>query len=213
MVTGKQFADMAAAKARAAFGYRWGAGRGSVDTRYYDCSGLVLKTAEALGVPGVPSWSGAQAKWVAPVPVSVGVATPGALLFRPGHVGISLGGGATAEARSKRSGVGVWSATQQGTWSSAGLIPGVDYGAVGAEPSPVQAPGPRPTLRFGSLPSVHTKVLAGALNAWKGARVLSGSGPFGPRTRALVREFQAANGLTVDGVVGPLTWAKLEAYS
>ena len=34
-------------------------------------------------------------------------------------------------------------------------------------------------------------------------------GDFGPRTDAAVREYQTANGLTVDGIVGPHTWAKM----
>lgn len=34
-------------------------------------------------------------------------------------------------------------------------------------------------------------------------------GDFGPRTETAVKAFQSANGLTADGIVGPLTWAKL----
>jgi peptidoglycan hydrolase-like protein with peptidoglycan-binding domain len=34
-------------------------------------------------------------------------------------------------------------------------------------------------------------------------------GDFGPKTEAAVKEYQARNGLTADGVVGKLTWEKL----
>jgi peptidoglycan hydrolase-like protein with peptidoglycan-binding domain len=34
-------------------------------------------------------------------------------------------------------------------------------------------------------------------------------GSFGPKTAAAVRSFQEGEGLTVDGIVGPLTWAAL----
>ena len=32
---------------------------------------------------------------------------------------------------------------------------------------------------------------------------------FGPKTEAAVKAWQAANGLTPDGIVGPSTWAKI----
>jgi len=36
-------------------------------------------------------------------------------------------------------------------------------------------------------------------------------GAFGPQTAAAVKAFQKKAGLTQDGVVGPVTWAKLQA--
>jgi peptidoglycan hydrolase-like protein with peptidoglycan-binding domain len=36
-------------------------------------------------------------------------------------------------------------------------------------------------------------------------------GAFGPQTSQAVKDFQKKNGLTQDGVVGPVTWAKLQA--
>ncbi len=40
-------------------------------------------------------------------------------------------------------------------------------------------------------------------------RALAVDGIFGPRTATAVRSFQQALGITVDGIVGPLTWRAL----
>jgi hypothetical protein len=63
-------------------------------------------------------------------------------------------------------------------------------------------------LSSGATGSAVT-VLQQRLNAW-GAKLVVDS-DFGPSTLAAVKAFQKAHGLAVDGVVGPATWAQLDA--
>lgn len=65
-----------------------------------------------------------------------------------------------------------------------------------------------PTLKQGSRGAAVTQ-LQQKLKA-KGFNVAT-DGDFGPKTKAAVISFQRANGLSADGVVGPKTWAKLNA--
>ena len=64
----------------------------------------------------------------------------------------------------------------------------------------------RPTLRLGSE-GVHVTYLQRRLRAHKFMTVVDGD--FGPHTDRMVRAFQKAKRLEVDGVVGRFTWAKL----
>lgn len=92
----------------------------------FDCSGLVWQAARDVGV-SVPHGSANQDAAFIRVPLSQGVATPGAVLYRPGHNGISLGDGRTIEARNPQLGVSV-AAYTWGNFTHAGLIPGINYG-------------------------------------------------------------------------------------
>jgi len=65
----------------------------------------------------------------------------------------------------------------------------------------------RPVLRLRSR-GEQVKRLQAAL-AGKGFGPGPVDGEFGPRTERAVREFQRAEGLEVDGIVGPQTWAAL----
>jgi peptidoglycan hydrolase-like protein with peptidoglycan-binding domain len=68
-----------------------------------------------------------------------------------------------------------------------------------------------PIIRLGSL-GESVKTLQAALNAWSGSnesRVVV-DGFFGLSTNSKVREYQSANELAPDGVVGPVTWELLE---
>jgi hypothetical protein len=67
-------------------------------------------------------------------------------------------------------------------------------------------PGPEPLLREGDT-GAAVKSLQTRLNAWGAA--LAVNGDFGASTLAAVKTFQTAHHLSVDGVVGPITWAAL----
>lgn len=66
------------------------------------------------------------------------------------------------------------------------------------------------TLRVGSK-GTQVKVLQWLLNHTTDYTSGKVDGIFGTRTLAAVRQFQEANGLVVDGIVGKATWAKLLA--
>lgn len=67
--------------------------------------------------------------------------------------------------------------------------------------------GPRPVLRYGARGEYVVR-LQRRLNL-HGANIVE-DGIWGPKTNAAVTEFQARQGLVVDGVIGPLTWAELD---
>jgi hypothetical protein len=77
-------------------------------------------------------------------------------------------------------------------------------------PTPGPAPAGRPTIRQGSRGQdvrdlqAHLKTV---FPSYAGHLVVDGD--FGPRTRAAVVELQQRSGLAADGIVGPLTWARL----
>ena len=68
----------------------------------------------------------------------------------------------------------------------------------------------RPTIRKGSTGEdvVYCQQILIKLGYNLGAS--GADGKFGAKTQAAVKEFQAKNGLGVDGVVGPMTWEALE---
>jgi hypothetical protein len=87
---------------------------------------------------------------------------------------------------------------------------------VTAPPAPKPKPAPStalPTLRKGSNNATVKKLQAELLRVFfYAAPIRAGGGPitkFGPATERVVREFQKRAKVTVDGVVGPQTWAAL----
>ncbi|WP_224366097.1 C40 family peptidase [Hyalangium versicolor] len=95
----------------------------------FDCSELVQWAAHQAGVD-VPDGTMNQVPYFkqkgTDISVEKALKTRGALLYRPGHVAISLGDGRTIEARGKAYGVDIFSANGRG-WTSGALIPGLKY--------------------------------------------------------------------------------------
>ena len=75
-------------------------------------------------------------------------------------------------------------------------------------PPPPPPPSGRPVLRYGAR-GEPVKVLQRKLT-WHGFSPGPIDGHLGQRTLSAVRNFQAFNGLVVDGVVGPQTWRALD---
>ena len=73
---------------------------------------------------------------------------------------------------------------------------------------PPPPPTVRPTLREGSRGDAVVELQMMLISL--GYNPGSTSGIFGPLTNTAVRSFQRDNGLVVDGIVGPITWAALD---
>jgi hypothetical protein len=81
------------------------------------------------------------------------------------------------------------------------VTPGPTVFASAPSSAPATASTALPTLRRGSKGD-DVRLVQRELG-------ITADGDFGPKTEAAVRAYQAANGLTIDGVVGKQTWASL----
>jgi len=172
-----------------------------------DCSELVEWSSARLGVrfvDGAQNQRDTCRNAGTLISVDEGIRTLGALLFRidegpsNDHVAISLGNGTTIEARGRAYGVNVFDTKSRG-WTHAGLVPGFERkGGRTLEDSPTDA-----VLGKGDR-GEDVKFVQRRLQL-HGFDAGSPDGIFGAKTDAQVRAFQKANGLEVDGRVGPAT--------
>lgn len=119
------------------------------------------------------------------------------------HVGLFIGNGEVIEARSAQSGV---VKSTVANWQYAARLSGVDYTGQVPELPPSQ---PLPVLRKGSVGYWVTEAQLRLIAHGFPLPLYGADGNFGEETQAAVKAFQAAQGLTVDGVIGPDTWGEL----
>ena len=146
------------------------------------------------------------------------------------HVGLYIGNGTVIEAMSTLQGVTTSKVTAS-KWKYWGELTGVKYaggnseltatgenpssgvistGAEGGVEKSSSATSDHPTLRKGSKGQAVTEmqIMLDKLGYDLGSYGVDGD--FGKCTLAAVKKFQQDHGLTVDGICGPATWAKLE---
>ena len=202
--------------------YIWGdAGPSS-----FDCSGLVLWSLTQLGI-SFPRTSGEQYNSCYPIDLGQGLATPGAILWFPGHIGISCGDGATSfEAQSEEVGVGYFTGTG---WTAAGLVPGLDYsGAPGTGGGGGTTPdgalnvdgywGSATTSKLQEVLGVSVDgTVASQAQSWKAKNPgLTGGWEWVPDNQAsgslVITALQQRLGIDADGLIGAGTILALEKY-
>lgn len=135
---------------------------------------------------------------------------------KDGHVVIYLGGNSVRSTNSATGRVATYSIATWQSWGYTVLGWSEDLNGVDLpiDPTPVAPPRPvTPPPAAGPVPSQRIKNLQAGLNrAFPAYSKLAVDGFDGPKTKAVVKEFQRRTGLVQDGNVGPLTTAKLAKY-
>lgn len=131
----------------------------------------------------------------------------GIVLWRSGHIGVYVGGGKAIEARGYKYGVVRTDVRSRG-WKKWGYLPEImlSYGD-DCEDAP---PAVSPLLKKGMTGEAVQRMQALVME-WNPAALpkYGADGEFGSETRNWVRRFQKAQGIQVDGIVGPETWGEL----
>lgn len=181
----------------------------------YDCAQLVRYGCKAAGIDGL-NISGANSQWVRGDWDEKGAIADMpegdvCILYRQdsdgrmGHTGICLGDGSIVHAKGHAYGV-VRDKVSDGRWTHYAIPKGLRSEDDGQAADKLYA---RPTLRKGSK-GEDVVYLQQLLNAESDGAEIDEDGIFGRATEALVKTFQEDRGLTVDGIVGPMTWSALE---
>ncbi len=136
----------------------------------------------------------------------------GEAVWMPGHIGVYVGDGLAVECTPKWAGGVQLTACNcdragypRRNWAKHGKLPYVTYEA----PPAANTGAALPKLRRGSKGASVKAMQILLIGYGFGCGVCGADGDFGTGTEAAVRKYQAARGLTADGVCGPLTWRAL----
>ncbi|MGN7752962.1 peptidoglycan-binding domain-containing protein [Sinorhizobium sp. 22678] len=147
------------------------------------------------------------------VTVEEAAATVGGIVLRyppapgkMGHIALCDGKGGTVEAKGQRYGV-IADTVHGRVWHTGILIPGISYDT----PSALKVAPPQ-LVYEPNAPNMDKEVIVRIQRALatKGFNPGEVNGVYGPRTQAAVAAFQEAEGLVVDGSVGPETAEALD---
>lgn len=125
------------------------------------------------------------------------------------HVGLYIGNGWVIEAAGAKSGV-IRSKVSNSKWDGWGELKGVAYDGSVPDPAPAPEPAKKPTIRKGNRNKYVTECQQMLDKLGYNLGICGVDGDFGTATEKAVKEFQADNKLTADGVVGARTWAALQ---
>lgn len=120
------FVSIAASASNAAYVFGGEASSSDPTPSALDCSELIEWALGRMGI-SFPDGSSNQNAAMRQIGVSAAMRTRGALLYKSGHIGISMGDGRSVEARNPSAGVGIFRAADI-AWTNGGLVPGLAYG-------------------------------------------------------------------------------------
>ena len=101
--------------------------------------------------------------------------------------------------------------TRNKKWTHWAVPACIDQVGPTPEPTPEPTPAKHSTLRKGAKGAEVKKMQNLLIKKGYNLPKFGADGQFGNETFEAVKKFQKANGLSVDGIVGPKTWAALEA--
>ena len=177
----------------------------------HDCAQLTRWAANAAGLmlPSGATSQWSKADWAAKGEIASLPTDAVCIVYRRksgssstmSHVGVYMGDGTAVDARGHEDGV-VRSALGDYPWTHWAILQGM------ACPEGLAAASAKPVLRRGSSGSSVREVQTILRRC---GYTLDVDGKFGSITQQAVLSFQGTHGLTRDGVVGPMTWAALDA--